>query len=191
MPNASLLVKRYSNRRLYDTTDSRYITLHDLAERIRAGADVRVVDAKTNDDLTQATLTQIIIESRGAAKLLPVPLLIQLIRLGDAALAEFFGRYMTLALELYLQAKRGAQSISSYNPFASVPFDAASAFARMFMGAFPFGEGGRPVPAPAMPEPVVSEPAPPSGRSSDPELAALRRELDDLKQSLSKKRRTK
>ncbi len=189
-----MLVKRYSNRRLYDTADSRYITLQDLAEKIRAGADVKVVDAKTNDDLTQATLTQIIIESRGAAKLLPVPLLVQLIRLGDAALAEFFGRYMTLALELYLQAKRGAQSISAYNPFASVPFDAASAFARMFMGSFPFGDGAHgmqvtpPVATVSSPEPPPSVRAP---AASDPELAALRRELDELKVSLAKKKRTK
>lgn len=191
MVKAPMLVKRYSNRRLYDTSDSRYITLQDLAEKIRAGADVRVVDAKSNADLTQATLTQIIIESRGAAKLLPVPLLVQLIRLGDAALAEFFGRYMSLALELYLQAKRGAQSISAYNPFASVPFDTASAFARMFMGSFSFGDGGRGMSQPVAPAAPSAEP--PSARtgSMDPELAALRREMEELKESLSKKRRTK
>jgi polyhydroxyalkanoate synthesis repressor PhaR len=187
MTSRTILVKRYSNRRLYDTTDSRYITLQDLAERIRGGADVRVVDAKTNEDLTQATLTQIIIESRGAAKLLPVPLLVQLIRLGDAALAEFFGRYMSLALELYLQAKRGAQAISAYNPFASVPFDAASAFARMFVGSFSFGDGGRNV-VPATAE-APSEPTASPGRGSDPEIAALRKELAEIKESLAKKRR--
>lgn len=70
-----------SNRRLYDTEASRYITLEELADRIQAGSDVRVIDAASGDDLTQATLTQIIIESRGAAKLLPVPLLTQMIRL--------------------------------------------------------------------------------------------------------------
>ena len=79
-------------RRLYDTGESRYITLEELSEKIRAGQDVRVVDAKTNEDLTQATLTQIIIESRGAARLLPPQLLTQLIRLGDDSLAEFFNR---------------------------------------------------------------------------------------------------
>ena len=59
-------VKKYSNRRLYDTSDSRYITLDELAQKIRSGKDVRVIDAKSNEDLTQQTLTQIILESRRA-----------------------------------------------------------------------------------------------------------------------------
>ena len=71
----TVLIKKYSNRRLYDTEASSYLTQDELAEKIRSGADVRVMDAKSNEDLTQATLTQIIIEGRGAGKLLPVPLL--------------------------------------------------------------------------------------------------------------------
>ena len=63
-----MLVKKYANRRLYDMEASPYVTLEELAERIRAGAEARVVDAKTNDDITQSTLAQIILESRGAAK---------------------------------------------------------------------------------------------------------------------------
>jgi polyhydroxyalkanoate synthesis repressor PhaR len=122
----SILVKKYSNRRLYDTEGSRYITLDELAEKIRQGADVRVTDAKTSEDLTQVTLTQIIIESRRAARLLPVALLTQLIRMGDDALAEFFGRYLSTALELYLEAKQGALALKPYNPFAGVPFAASS-----------------------------------------------------------------
>ena len=103
-----MIVKKYSNRRLYDTEQSRYITQEELAEKIRLGAEIRVIDAATGDDLTQMTLAQIILESRGASRLLPVPLLVQLIRMGDDALAEFLGRYMSSALELYLHAKEGA-----------------------------------------------------------------------------------
>src|SRR5262245_7993082 len=58
------LIKKYGNRRLYDTSESRYITMDELAESVRRGTDVRVLDAQTNDDLTQSTLTQIIIEGR-------------------------------------------------------------------------------------------------------------------------------
>ena len=115
---AAILIKKYGNRRLYDTAQSRYVTLEELAETIRDGADVRVVDAKTHADLTQATLTQIIIESRNAAGMLPVPLLTQLIRLGDDALAEFLGRYLAGALDMYLQARRGLQAAQVFNPFA-------------------------------------------------------------------------
>jgi polyhydroxyalkanoate synthesis repressor PhaR len=163
---SALLVKKYSNRRLYDTSDSRYITLEELAEKIRAGADARVVDAKSGEDLTQGTLTQIIIEGRGGARLLPVPLLIQLIRLGDVALAEFLGRYISWALELYLQMKDGAQAVAPLQPFATLPFTATNALARLLVGASGWA-GGEPAPPPRPPPPD--------------EIAELRREIDALK----------
>ncbi len=166
-----MTVKKYSNRRLYDTSDSRYITLEDLAEKVRQGEDVRVVDAKTGEDLTAATLTQVIVEGRGAARLLPVSLLIQLVRLGDDALAEFLGQYVRWALEIYLNAKQGHQQASPYNPFAGAPFGAADAFMRLFGGG-----GARPEPAPAPP-------------NRDGQIAELRRELEDLKKTLKKRRR--
>jgi polyhydroxyalkanoate synthesis repressor PhaR len=157
-----LLVKKYGNRRLYDTARSRYITLEELAEIIRGGEDVRVADAKSGDDLTNATLAQIIIEGRGAARMLPVPLLTALIRMGDDALAEFLGQYMTWALEVYVQARQGTQAMSPFNPFA--------AFTRMF---------GTP-----LPHPPAHAPAPAAS-----ELVDLRRELEELKQGLKKRRR--
>ena len=137
-----MIVKKYSNRRLYDTEGSRYITLEELAEKIRLGADIKVQDAKTSEDLTQVTLTQIILESRGAARMLPIPLLVQLIRMGDDALAEFFGRFLSTALELYFQAKQGAQALTPYNPFANVPFAATNALARLLLGGSPHAGGG-------------------------------------------------
>jgi polyhydroxyalkanoate synthesis repressor PhaR len=182
-----LIVKKYSNRRLYDTEGSRYITLEELAEKIRLGAEVKVLDAKSNDDLTQVTLTQIILESRGAARLLPVPLLMQLIRMGDDALAEFFGRFLSTALELYFQAKQGAQAISPYNPFASVPFTATSALARLLLGgagAFSGWAGGEAAPPPP-PVPPPSPPPPVAGT----DVADLRRELEELKRSLKRRRK--
>lgn len=132
------IIKKYGNRRLYDTGNSRYITLDELATKIQSGIDVRVVDAKSGEDLTQSTLTQIVIEGRGAAQMLPVPLLNQLIRLGEDALAEFLGSYLLAALDLYLQAKRGAQNMTAYNPFAAMPFAATDAMARMWATG-PFG----------------------------------------------------
>ena len=163
------LIKKYGNRRLYDTGLSRYITLEELAAQVREGADVRVVDAKSGSDLTQATLAQIILESRGGSRLLPVPLLVQLIRMGDEALAEFFGRYVSGALELYLQAKAGAQAFAPINPFATLPFTATNALARLF------GNG-------------QSQPAP-MGPSDD--VASLRREMDELRREMrpAKKKR--
>jgi polyhydroxyalkanoate synthesis repressor PhaR len=132
---APTLIKKYGNRRLYDTGESRYITLEELSRKIQEGGDVRVIDAKSGEDLTQGTLTQIIIEGRGAARMLPVPLLVQLIRLGDDALAEFFGRHVSDALSMYLEIKRGASAVARYNPFAAMPFAASDALARMWMSS--------------------------------------------------------
>lgn len=186
------VVKKYSNRRLYDTDESRYITLDELAEKIQSGVDVQVVDAKTGEDLTQGTLTQIIIDGRGLATLLPVELLTRMIRMKDDALSEFLGKYMTMALDMYLQAKRGAQAVQPYFPLATMPFDAANALARMMgSGQMPWGMGGGgPVPGPPAPAPAPpSPPSPPPPPSSDPgassgDVAELRKELDELKQML-------
>ncbi len=179
-----MIVKKYANRRLYDTAGSRYITLEEIADKIRGGADVQVLDATTNEDLTQATLAQIILESRGAARLLPVPLLIQLIRMGDEALAEFLGRFLTSALELYIQAKQGAQQIAPYNPFATLPFQATNALARMFTGGVSSIWDNPTHAAPPPPPPARV----PEGES---EVAALRREMEELKRAMKKQAQRK
>ena len=111
-----MLLKKYANRRLYDTGASKYVTLEEIAERVRAGEEALVIDAATGADLTQATLTQIILESRGASKLLPVPLLHHLIRLGDDSLGEFFSRWIAWALEVYVGGKQANQWASQWNP---------------------------------------------------------------------------
>jgi polyhydroxyalkanoate synthesis repressor PhaR len=178
---ATITVKKYGNRRLYDTADSRYITLEELAEKIRKGSDVKVVDAKSGQDLTQVTLTQIIVESRGAAKLLPVPFLLQLIRMRDDALAEFMGRWMSWALAVYTQARRGANAVAQYNPLAMAPFAATNALARLLNGPAAWNEPDAPPPPPPEPE------APPE--PSVDAVAELRRELEELKKSIGKRRR--
>jgi polyhydroxyalkanoate synthesis repressor PhaR len=166
----AVVIKKYGNRRLYDAEASRYITLGEIATKIRKGAEVRVVDAKTGVDLTQPTLAQVILEDRNAGQLLPVPLLHQLIRMGDDALADFLGRYVTRALEFYLQARQGMGAVSAFNPFASA-FAPADAFGA-FLGADRTGGGA------ATPPPSVSE-----------EVEALRREVDALKKTVRKRRK--
>lgn len=198
----TVLVKKYGNRRLYDTQDSRYVTLDELAAKIRTGTDMRIIDAQTGEDLTQATLTQIVLETGNAAKFLPVQLLTQMIRLSDDALAEFFSRYVTGALDVYLNAKRGVQAITSYNPLAQLPMAATDALARMWMGsAFgappQYGYAAPPPPYPVTQGPPAPPPAPapddeteemPKSRAkSEPghdDVAAMRRELDELKEAL-------
>jgi polyhydroxyalkanoate synthesis repressor PhaR len=166
----SVTIKKYGNRRLYDAEASRYVTLGEIATKIRKGAEVRVVDAKTGVDLTQPTLAQVILEDRNAGQLLPIPLLHQLIRMGDDALADFLGRYVTRALEFYLQARQGMGAVSAFNPFASAfaPTDAFGAF----LGTERGGSG------------LATPPA-----SVSAEVEALRREVDALKKSVRKRRR--
>ena len=184
-----MLVKKYSHRRLYDTAASRYVTLEELAEKVKRGADVRVVDAKSDEDLTQQTLAQIILESRGAGRLLPVPLLVQLIRMGDDALAEFLGRYLSHALDLYLSAKHGAQTIAPYAPFATIPFAATNALARLLSGVSQWAEPAPPPPPlgpilVAPPPGAEAPPPPPSAPAltdTSAEMAALRREMAELR----------
>jgi polyhydroxyalkanoate synthesis repressor PhaR len=172
----ALLIKKYGNRRLYDTVRSRYITLEELADIVRREDGVRVVDAKTGEDLTTSTLAQIIVEGRGAARLLPLPLLVQLIRMGDDALAEFLGQYVTWALEVYLQARQGVQAMAPFNPFAALSYRPGAGLSRMF------GMG-----PPQPPEPA-SRPPPAAAPAAEGEVAALRREMEELKKSLKKRR---
>jgi polyhydroxyalkanoate synthesis repressor PhaR len=83
------LIKRYGSRKLYDTEESRYVSLEELAGWIRHGQQIRVIDNKTQDDVTAQTLTQIISEEgRRGTSLLPNELLHELIRLGEQAVSS-------------------------------------------------------------------------------------------------------
>lgn len=102
MKNSTIVVKKYENRRLYDTSASRYINLDDIARMVRIGKDVRVVDAKTGEDLTRTTLTQIIVEdSKEQPSGLPLELLRQLIVATDHVGREFVMWYLRSALDAY------------------------------------------------------------------------------------------
>lgn len=87
------VIKRYSNRKLYDTESKRYVTLDDVAEFIRRGDDVRVVDHVTGDDLTSTTLLQVIFEEeKKIGGLLPQVVLTRLIRAGGEAVSSLRSR---------------------------------------------------------------------------------------------------
>jgi polyhydroxyalkanoate synthesis repressor PhaR len=198
-----LLVKKYGNRRLYDTQASSYITMTELASRIRGGADVRVIDAKSNEDLTQATLTQIIVEDRGLGRLLPVPLLTELIRMGDGPLAEFLGRYVGWALEVFVQTRQGFAGWAGHS-FGGSPFGGLMPFGPLWPGQGRlqqlFGPAAQPPahpqnmqPSPHLPSEVGTSAAAPAALSEVPsnradDLADLRRELELLKRSVRKGR---
>lgn len=82
-------VKRYANRKLYDTERSCYVTLEDIAGMIKTGEEVRVIDNNSGDDLTTVTLAQIIFESEKKKNFMPLDLLRDLIRNGGEGLSEY------------------------------------------------------------------------------------------------------
>ena len=84
------MIKRYQNRKLYDTHESSYVTLDEIAKMIKGGEDLRVIDNKTKNDITAATLTQLLYESERKAKTQPsVDLLKEIIRHGDGSFSGY------------------------------------------------------------------------------------------------------
>jgi polyhydroxyalkanoate synthesis repressor PhaR len=101
-----IVLKKYANRRLYDTQRSSYVTLSEVADDIRKGKTVSAFDAKTKEDVTAFVLTQIILEeTKNHNALLPVPLLHMIIRYGENVLREFFENYLEQTVNAYLAHK--------------------------------------------------------------------------------------
>jgi len=101
-----LLLKKYANRRLYDTEKSSYVTLAQVSRMIKQGRRVEIVDAKTKEDTTAFILTQIILEEAKKKNiLLPVPLLHMLIQYGENVLQEFFHKHLEQTIKNYLTYK--------------------------------------------------------------------------------------
>jgi polyhydroxyalkanoate synthesis repressor PhaR len=101
-----VVLKKYSNRRLYDTEKSLYVTLAEVAEMIRGGRQVKVIDAQTKEDVTAFILTQVILEeAKNRQTLLPVPLLHLIIRFGDNLLVDFFENYLQQTIQAYVAQK--------------------------------------------------------------------------------------
>ncbi len=84
------VIKRYTNRKLYDTVESRYVTLDEIAQMIKGGAEVKIVDNRSKEDLTSVTLAQIIFEEEKKRSQMPLGVLREIIRHGGEAVAGFY-----------------------------------------------------------------------------------------------------
>src|ERR1700742_4561970 len=116
-----VVIKKYANRRLYNTASSSYVTLEHLAEMVKDGADFVVYDAKTGEDITRSVLTQIIFEeeSRGQ-NLLPIQFLRQLIRFYGDQMQAFLPSYLELSLDSFIrQQERLRTQFSAITPAAA------------------------------------------------------------------------
>jgi polyhydroxyalkanoate synthesis repressor PhaR len=106
-----VVIRKYANRRLYDTSSKKYVNLDDIAALIRQGAEVQVVDAKSGQDLTRVVLMQIIVEdAKGQPSGLPLELLRQLIVASDHAGQEFIMWYLNTAFDAYHKVQDTLQS---------------------------------------------------------------------------------
>lgn len=158
-----VVIKKYGNRRLYDTERSGYITLADLEEMVRAGRDVRVVDAKTNEDLTKLVLVQIIAERDAAREVLPLGFLKAIVQHADSpergklrdALSNAWGGFVQTQTAAVAQMTQAALAASPWAMFSQGPFTAP-----------------RPAPTTVSPQDVVEQNA-----RRDQEIADLKAQL--------------
>lgn len=157
---AAVLIKRYRNRRLYDTGRSAYITLDDLARDLSEGRVVQVVDAATGEDLTRRTMVQVLLTDTHVHKLdfLPDDFLRTLIQLEDQSLMRLFGHYLKMTLSSFSVAQNAVnQNLELLRNMAPGPAEFMSSLAGWMTGRKP-----RPRSGPARPVPPEAEPPEPS-----------------------------
>jgi polyhydroxyalkanoate synthesis repressor PhaR len=119
---AKITIKKYANRRLYDTESSTYVTLDRLAQLIREGRDFVVVDAKSGEDITHQVLTQIIVEeeARGGATMLPANFLRQLIGLYGNSMQTMVPQYLEAAMASFGKNQAAFKEAFGSNLFADL-----------------------------------------------------------------------
>ena len=116
MAQKTIVIKKYENRRLYDTTNSRYVNLEEVAQILQQGNDVQVIDAATGDDITRLILTQIIVEdAKTPESNFPLDLLRQMVVASGRATQESALNYMKAMLDLYQNTYRAVAP--QLNPF--------------------------------------------------------------------------
>ena len=132
-----IVLKKYANRRLYDTQKSAYVTLGEVADVIREGKTIKAVDAKTKKDVTAFVLTQIILEeAKHHNTLLPVPLLHMIIRYGENVLQEFFDNYLEQTVNAYVAYKK--QADDQFKQWLEVGMDLTGMAQQSFTRLNPF-----------------------------------------------------
>lgn len=134
----TVVIKKYANRRLYNTETSTYVTLDDLAAMVRSDRDFVVYDAKTGEELTHSVLTQIIVDQEAKGQtLLPIPFLRQLIRFYDDSIARMVPTYLQFSLEaLAKEQERFRTQFATVFGNPSAAFEAYQEQARRNMAIF-------------------------------------------------------
>ena len=173
-PAHKVTIKKYANRRLYDTESSTYVTLDRLAQMIREGRDFVVVDAKTGEDITHQALTQIIVEedARSGATMLPASFLRQLIGLYGNSMQTMVPGYLDAAMQSFAKNQAAFKDAFGSNLFTDLAKRQMALFeqgAKAFTGA-------------AAPRTKAETPA----ATDKDDVAALKAELDALRSKVDK-----
>ena len=189
---APIMIKKYANRRLYNTASSAYVTLADLAKMVKTGEDFVVFDAKTNEDITRSVLAQIIFEQEGiqGQSLLPITFLRQLIRFYGDSMQALLPSYLEFSIDRFTceqQKMREAARAFATNPFSPSTFGAIEELTRKNLAAFnsalsmftPFTGAA----APSGAAPPQALPAAKEAKSPD-ELAELKAQLSEMRRRL-------
>jgi polyhydroxyalkanoate synthesis repressor PhaR len=178
----TVVIKKYANRRLYNTATSAYVTLEDLARMVREGVEFVVYDAKTNDDLTRQILTQIIFEEESQGQsLLPVQFLRQLIGFYGGQMQGVLPSYLEMSLDSFArqQEQMRGQFSKAFGaaPGAGLLDEAVKRNMAMFAEAMKMWPGFNAAARPAA--------APPPEQPADP-LAEMRRQMDEMRAQLDR-----
>lgn len=183
-----VVVKKYANRRLYNTESSAYITLDNLAEMVRKGRDFVVYDAKTGEDITRSVLTQIIVEEEGKGQnLLPTPFLRQLIGLYGGSMQGLVPNYLECAMNAFTEqqekvhatVQKTVGSMSGLFPFGNLEEVSRQNVAMMERAMTMFSPFQR-----------ASQPLGETGAADKPadEVTVLRAEVERLRRELAAKK---
>lgn len=174
-----LLIKRYASRRLYNTETSDYVTLEDIAGFIRDGREVQIIDLKSGDDLTRQYLLQIIAEheSRGES-VLPVDVLNDLVRSYMTGKVSVVPQFLEQSFTMLRDGQaKVVENITSMNPLSKMPgFDAMQAQQEAFMKTMTGGWSRG----------TEADPAPKPATENAEDLDAIKQQLAELQEKLSK-----
>jgi polyhydroxyalkanoate synthesis repressor PhaR len=174
-----LEIKKYSNRRYYDATHSRHLTLEEIRSLIQQGYDIQVLDAKSGADITAQVLTQIILEL-DTPKLdsLPVPLLVRLIRMNDLLIKDFIDKYFNQALKSFSDYQQQLEEQLRRSHGLPPVLPAVSAWTKAMLGPFAAAFG----PAPSRDETTTPTATP------EQDLRAM---VNELRQEVARLKRTR
>ena len=198
-----ITIKKYANRRLYNTGTSTYVTLEDLATMVKAGENFVVYDAKSNEDITRSVLTQIIFEQEnkeGGQNLLPINFLRQLIRFYGDSMQMMVPRYLEVSIDSLTQQQSKfrdqvsqAFGIGGLGGFGGIEEQVRrnmEMFERTFAMFAPFarqgGQGAQAGPAGESPAGEPDKPKPTAGAAGGGEIDDLKRQIDEMQKRIDR-----